>query len=1171
MRCLKATLSCFMSALLVAAFCFPSVPLAYAVQETPASKPSSADAGTASQYTLGGGAASGQEASRESSQESGKGFGQNAAQSESSATAVPAVPSSSASPAVPSVGASADRTVNVKTDFDAKGDGKTDDTAALNRALRTAVSTAGTLTVVVPAGTYIISDSLGIYSNTNLQLASGAIMKSTAQDGSMLSGRHLDASGAICYTDSCTHGGYSQIKNITVSGGTWDRNDAKGRGASYGITLRHASDITVKNATFTNSVDHMLNLSANKNAKVENCTFKNSAWSTNYQSSFWDLTIGRTFNPNNTDDYNNRHRFSEVLHFDFTNYEGESRAYPIDNTPCENCTVTNCTFENVHSGVGTHHDNPKRSKGLKIVGCTFKNVFGRCVNVQCFDDVEISDIDANSVGGLLWSDDSKVSVSGTNNTVSCVTGKTAVNAIQAQNKTALTIAARLVLNNPGISGVLLSDASSLKNTAALVVNRPARFGVRVIGKSTATLDNVTVESAGEQGLSVSDSGSKLTARKANINKSVGAGLYADSGAVLDIDDSAITNSKVGAAFSGSGNGCVVRNTKITGSSSNGVQVTASSGNLTLDKNTISDSAAHGVYIANETNGKTITVSNNTITNPGEGKSGVSVSASSNAAITGNNISGMSSTGFGVIASGSAKVNVANNTITGNVDKKTPKYGVLLTDCAANSEVKSNNISSTYGPGIAITRTNNAKVTGNTIKDSYDNGIVVTDSSGATVSGNTSTSKYSVNADIRINNGVTGSTVSNNVVGGRGISANPNSKVTITNNKEPAAPLAPATISAIANQSYTGKAITPKPVVKLSGKTLKEGTDYTLSYKNNVNIGTATVTVTGKGNYTGTKSATFKIVRAAAGWTRLKGSSALDTMKVISSSAFAKSNVVVVATSGGFADALAASALAGRYNAPVLMTAPSSLSGQTRAEVARLGAKTAYVVGGRFAVSDKVMSQLKAAGCTTVTRVKGSAADDTSREIAKAVGTARSRTVIVATSLGYEDALSVSPYAYATKSPIILTNAKTGKLSAENVAWIKSAGFDRAIVVGGRFAVPTAVEDQLKGAGIAAGNIERLRGASAYDTSVAIAQWAVGNGMSANGMGVATGLAYADALAGAALCGSKGSVLLLADGKNSKVAVDFAKANKGSVSQGYVFGGKFAVPEDVLNKLKNATA
>ena len=78
----------------------------------------------------------------------------------------------------------------------------------------------------------------------------------------------------------------------------------------------------------------------------------------------------------------------------------------------------------------------------------------------------------------------------------------------------------------------------------------------------------------------------------------------------------------------------------------------------------------------------------------------------------------------------------------------------------------------------------------------------------------------------------------------------------------AASISGATVSAIASQTYTGKAITPKPTVTLGGKTLTSGTDYTLSYKNNTNAGTATVTATGKGNYTGTKSATFKIVKSS---------------------------------------------------------------------------------------------------------------------------------------------------------------------------------------------------------------------------------------------------------------------------------------------------------------------
>jgi hypothetical protein len=68
----------------------------------------------------------------------------------------------------------------------------------------------------------------------------------------------------------------------------------------------------------------------------------------------------------------------------------------------------------------------------------------------------------------------------------------------------------------------------------------------------------------------------------------------------------------------------------------------------------------------------------------------------------------------------------------------------------------------------------------------------------------------------------------------------------------------ATVSGISNKSYTGKNITQSITVKYNGKTLKNGTDYTVSYSSNKNIGTATVKIAGKGSYTGTVTKTFKI-------------------------------------------------------------------------------------------------------------------------------------------------------------------------------------------------------------------------------------------------------------------------------------------------------------------------
>jgi len=63
---------------------------------------------------------------------------------------------------------------------------------------------------------------------------------------------------------------------------------------------------------------------------------------------------------------------------------------------------------------------------------------------------------------------------------------------------------------------------------------------------------------------------------------------------------------------------------------------------------------------------------------------------------------------------------------------------------------------------------------------------------------------------------------------------------------------------VKDQVYTGKALKPAVKVVLNGKTLTLGSDYTVSYSYNTDIGTALVEVTGVGDYTGTATATFRI-------------------------------------------------------------------------------------------------------------------------------------------------------------------------------------------------------------------------------------------------------------------------------------------------------------------------
>lgn len=64
--------------------------------------------------------------------------------------------------------------------------------------------------------------------------------------------------------------------------------------------------------------------------------------------------------------------------------------------------------------------------------------------------------------------------------------------------------------------------------------------------------------------------------------------------------------------------------------------------------------------------------------------------------------------------------------------------------------------------------------------------------------------------------------------------------------------------------YTGSPVTPQPQVKYKGRPLEEGTDFTVSYANNTNVGIADVTIRGTGNFTGMKKLSFQIISGMLG-------------------------------------------------------------------------------------------------------------------------------------------------------------------------------------------------------------------------------------------------------------------------------------------------------------------
>ena len=296
------------------------------------------------------------------------------------------------------------------------------------------------------------------------------------------------------------------------------------------------------------------------------------------------------------------------------------------------------------------------------------------------------------------------------------------------------------------------------------------------------------------------------------------------------------------------------------------------------------------------------------------------------------------------------------------------------------------------------------------------------------------------------------------------------------------------------------------------------------------------------------------------WRRLAGGTALGTMDKIASERARlglgeKSKTVILATSKTYKDALSAAALAGKLDATILLTSPKALSAQTARTIEDLGIKEVVIVGGPLAVSPEVADQLAGmASVEKVSRVEATNAIETANTIARDFA-GKQETVIIATSAGYADALSIAPWAYANQAPIVLTK-KNGDLAASTLELVKG-GFKRALIVGGTGVVSETTEAQLIEAGLA---VERLAGKNAVETSARIAAWELEHGFSLANAGVATRGSFKDALTASALMGSVKSPLLLVNGSD-RSALDAILSGHGTeIEGGYIFGGVMAVSE-----------
>ena len=123
--------------------------------------------------------------------------------------------------------------------------------------------------IIIPPGNYELTGTLCMYSNMYLYARDANITKtSTTKHLILRLGNTKDSEG-----------GYDGYRNIVIDGGTWDYNyqcveNKDAPGGFVGFCIGHATNVTIKNATFLNNLkSHFLEFGGVKNAKITGCTF----------------------------------------------------------------------------------------------------------------------------------------------------------------------------------------------------------------------------------------------------------------------------------------------------------------------------------------------------------------------------------------------------------------------------------------------------------------------------------------------------------------------------------------------------------------------------------------------------------------------------------------------------------------------------------------------------------------------------------------------------------------------------------------------------------------------------------------------------------------------------------------------------------------------------------
>ena len=285
--------------------------------------------------------------------------------------------------------------------------------------------------------------------------------------------------------------------------------------------------------------------------------------------------------------------------------------------------------------------------------------------------------------------------------------------------------------------------------------------------------------------------------------------------------------------------------------------------------------------------------------------------------------------------------------------------------------------------------------------------------------------------------------------------------------------------------------------------------------------------------------------------RVAGANRYETAAAASRAGFSPGVAVAfVATGADYPDALAAgpAAIAGR--GPVLLTTRDALPSATATELDRLRPGRIVVVGGASAVSDAVLDELRSHTAGDVTRIAGADRYDTAARLSAATFDPGVGAVFVATGTGFADGLAGGAAAGFAGGPVLLVTPSS--IPSVTSTELRRLAPGSITVLGGPAAVAPEVEQQLHDD---SGTVRRAAGGDRYATAAAVS--AATFPAPRPTVVLATGLAFADALAGGALAGATAAPVLLVPG-NCVTRETQAELDRLQPSTIMVLGGTQAV-------------